>query len=204
MFFASRNVLRLSRTHQRTLVSRACYSTSPEYHSLDDQLFHELKNPMAFQGEKAPVFDATTKERKFVPWELKELGFKHVMGLGGVWVWDHMLHLNPYSEAVAAAFIVNYIYQALSMMTATVHKIELHRDGKHVTVTPSIGAPMTVKIADMRKLKSEKELITTFEESYLFPVQIAGKKYYLHGQGQEAIKHGEAFRAIINGQSIKL
>ena len=63
---------------------------------------------------------------------------------------------------------------------------------------------MDVKISQVQKLKHEKDLIQTFEEAYLFPVNIAGKKYYLHGNGQESIKHGEAFRAIINGQSIKL
>ena len=44
----------------------------------------------------------------------------------------------------------------------------------------------------------------TYEEAYLFPVKINGKQLYLHGQGQESVKHGELFRAIINGQSIKL
>ena len=92
----------------------------------------------------------------------------------------------------------------MTIMTSTVRKIELHKDGKTVTVTPRIGSAWDAKISDVQKLKHEKELVQTFEDSYLFPVQISGKKWLLHGQGQEAIKHGEAFRAIINGQSIKL
>ena len=67
-----------------------------------------------------------------------------------------------------------------------------------------MGSAWDCKISDVSKLKSEKDLVQTFEESYLFPVQIAGKKWYLHGNGHESVKHGEAFRCIINGQSIKL
>jgi hypothetical protein len=54
------------------------------------------------------------------------------------------------------------------------------------------------------KLEHEKNLVQTFEEGYLFPIEVSGKKYLLNGYGQESIKHGEAFRAIVNGQSLKL
>ena len=160
---------------------------------------------MAFQGEKASVFDATsTNERRFVPHEIKELSFKCGMGFMGTMVWEYMYGFGLFSELFAAGFVVNWCYRSLSIMTATVRKIELHRDGKTVTVTPRVGSPWDAKIQDITKLKHEKELVETFEESYLFPVKISGKKWYLHGNGQESIKHGEAFRAIINGQSLKL
>ena len=139
-----------------------------------------------------------------MPYEIKTLSFKCSMGIGGVWVWDYMYNFGFYSEIFAGAFALNWMYKATMIMTSTIRKVELHRDGKQATITPRIGSAWTCKISDVRKLQHEKELIQTFEESYLFPVQISGKKYYLHGQGQEAIKHGEAFRAVINGQSIKL
>ena len=164
-----------------------------------------MSNPVAFQGDKAAIFDSTqTAERRFVPFEIKELSFKCSMGIMGVQVWDYMWHLGMLSEGIALAFAFQWVYQSMNIMTATVRKIELHKDGKTVTVTPRIGSAWDAKITDVQKLKNEKDLVNTFEESYLFPVQIAGKKWLLHGQGQEAIKHGEAFRAIINGQSIKL
>ena len=96
------------------------------------------------------------------------------------------------------------MYRVGTIMTSSVRKIELHRDGRTVTVTPRIGSAFDAKVSDVRKLQHEKELIQTFEESFLYPVEIKGKKWLLHGQGQESIKHGEAFRAIVNGQSIKL
>ena len=73
-----------------------------------------------------------------------------------------------------------------------------------MTMTPRVGSPFKAKIQDITKLREEKELIQTFEEAYLFPIEVNGKKWYLHGNGHESIKHGEAFRAIINGQSLKL
>ena len=40
---------------------------------------------MTFDGEKAAIFDATSvTERRFVPYELKELTFKCGMGFMGV------------------------------------------------------------------------------------------------------------------------
>jgi len=63
---------------------------------------------------------------------------------------------------------------------------------------------VVVNIKDIKKLAHEKTLVDTFEESSMFPIQVGKATYYIHGQGQECIKHGEVFRAIINGQSIKV
>ena len=91
-----------------------------------------------------------------------------------------------------------------SLMNKTVKQVGIHRDGRTVTLHPRMGKSMTVKIKDIKKLREEKELVQTFEESYLFPIEVEGKTWYLHGQGQESIKHGEVFRAVLNGQSVKL
>ena len=63
---------------------------------------------------------------------------------------------------------------------------------------------MVVNIKDIKKLAHEKTLVETFEESSMFPIQVGKATYYIHGQGQECIQNGEVFRAIINGQSIKV
>ena len=53
---------------------------------------------MAFNGDKAAIFDATsTNERRFVPFEVKELTFKCSMGAMGVMVWDYMYAFGPYT-----------------------------------------------------------------------------------------------------------
>ena len=116
----------------------------------------------------------------------------------------YMQGSHPVFALGAFAFGANWCYRSVSIMSQTVRKLELHRDGKTLTVTPRIGNAFQAKVSDVRKLEHEKQLVATFEEAYLFPIQINGKKWLLHGQGQEPIKHGEAFRAIISGQPIKV
>ena len=92
----------------------------------------------------------------------------------------------------------------MSIMGSSVRKVDLHKDGKHVTLHPRIGNAFTVKISAIEKQEHEKSLVETYEEAFLFPVKVDGKLYRLHGNGQESIKQGELFRAVLNGQSIKL
>ena len=91
-------------------------------------------------------------------------------------------------------------------MSNAVTKVDLHDDGKKVTLTFGKvgGKTQTVDIKDIKKLENEKSLVETFEESYMFPLQVGTHKFYLNGQGHEAVKNGEIFRAIVNGQPIKL
>ena len=44
-----------------------------------------------------------------------------------------------------------------------------------------------------------RNLVETFEESTMYPINVGKNTYYLNGPGQEAIKNGELFRAIVNG-----
>jgi len=141
-----------------------------------------------------------------VPYEIKETTFKNVMGICGFQILDHVhpLIFGGYTQLACAAFAFNWLYMTCSYMLYTVRKIELHRDGRTVTVHPAIGSAFKAQIKDIEKLRHEKTLVETYEEAYLFPVKINGKELYLHGHGQESIKNGEIFRAIINGQTIKL
>jgi len=150
------------------------------------------------------VFDAaSTKEARYMPWELKEIAFKHIMGLSGLYVWNHLYNLGWISEVAAASFVLNGSYQAFKFLSSTVRLVELHKDGKNVTLKTNFGE-QTVKISEIKKERHEKTLVETYEEAYLFPINVNGKTFYLHGNGHESIKNGEVFRAIINGQSIKL
>ena len=67
--------------------------------------------------------------------------------------------LGAFPELFSAAFALNWFYRAFTIMTSSVRKIELHKDGKHVTVSPRIGQAFRVRISDVRKLRDEKELI---------------------------------------------
>ena len=89
-------------------------------------------------------------------------------------------------------------------MNRAIVQCELLTCGTQVLLSLKRGSAFTAKISDIYKGENEKSLVETFDEPFLFPVEIKGKgEYFFHGHGQNAIKHGEAFRAIINGKNIK-
>ena len=167
MIVGSRTFHRLSTKAPNSVFARvasANYSSasagSDEYHSLNDQLFHEMQNPVAFQGEKAAIFDSTeNQERRFVPFEIKEVSFKCGMGIMGTMVVEYMWNMGLPAEILAASFALNWMYRSVTIMTSTVRKVELHKDGRTVTVTPRVGGAFDCKISDVQKLSHEKELV---------------------------------------------
>ena len=126
------------------------------------------------------------------------------MGVFGVSVLGHLISLGILPTLMSSGFMLNMSYRVGSILIAMVNKVELHADGKSVTLHSSLGKTQTVNISAISKGMHEKELVQTFEEAYLFPIAVNGQTYYLHGQGYESVKHGEAFRAILNGQAINL
>jgi hypothetical protein len=100
--------------------------------------------------------------------------------------------------------ISKWAFSTYGYMGNAISKGELHDDGKKVTLHYKIGGSVTCNIRDLFKDKHEKTLLETFCEPFLFPVSHKGKTLYFHGQGQESIKNGEVFRAVINGKALKL
>ena len=123
---------------------------------------------------------------------------------------DYLFHpSNLFYSFGVMGFGLNWIYRIYSYMGHAITKIELHEDGKSITVTFKTGGSQDIKIKDIVKQRHEKELVQTFEEGFLFPVEVPTKNdkkqtLYIYGSTQENIKNGEIFRAIINGQAIKI
>ena len=90
-------------------------------------------------------------------------------------------------------------------MGNAVTKMDLHSDGKQVTLHfgRAGGSSTVVNVKDIAKKEHEKELIQTFEEPTMFPIQVGNNTYYIYARSQEAVKHGEVFRAVINGRPVK-
>lgn len=57
-------------------------------------------------------------------------------------------------------------------MSNAITKIELHEDGKTVTLTYKGGSHIVVPIKNIYKKVHERELVDTYEESFLFPITI--------------------------------
>ena len=106
------------------------------------------------------------------------------MGYAGTMVIDHLHPMGHLTQLVSAGWCLNWAYCSFKLLNSSVRLVELHKDGKYVTLHPRIGQAFTVKISSIEKLRHEKTLVETYEEAYLFPINIAGKGvYHLHGNG---------------------
>ena len=177
------------------------------YTTIDHDKWYTPVNQPSFSGKGLTVFNADDcKERRFVPWEIKEATFKNGMGLVCVCMLDILIPLGPTYSVAQMFFCLNYSWTAFSLMSNAVTKVDLLDDGKRVNLTFGrfTGKEVTVAIKDISKVHHERTLVETFEESTMYPIKVGQQTYFLNGPGQEAIKNGELFRAIVNGQSIKL
>lgn len=103
--------------------------------------------------------------------------------MGGLLVWDNMYNMSWLCEVGCGIWMTNWAYTCWKYMGSSVRHIELHQDGKTVSFTNRWGKTFDVKTKEIRKLREEKTLVETYEESFLFPVEVQGKTWYLHGNG---------------------
>ena len=81
------NKMRVSR-QSLLFMNRRLFSASAQesYHSLDDQHYYTPVNKVQFNGSKFTVFNGDgLKERKFVPFEFKEITAKYSLIAGLLW-----------------------------------------------------------------------------------------------------------------------
>ena len=124
------------------------FSSASGYHDLNDHVYYVPERPVTFAGDKLAVFDNnSTKERRYAPFETKEITFKNAMGFAGTMVWDHMHPMGLLTEVVAVGWVVNWAWSSWKLLSSTVRLVELHKDGKNVTVHPRIGSSFVVKIS---------------------------------------------------------
>ena len=144
------------------------------------------------------------KEKKVMSWRMKEAVFKNGMGMVGTYMVSTYLTLGSTFYLWQAGWALNFVYTAYNLNANAVTRVELLENGQQVNLKFGKGRSKTVAIKDIQKVENERSLVETYEESLMFPIKVGGKTFYLHGQGHESIKQGELFRAIINGQSIKI
>ena len=150
----------------------------------------------------SPVFNGEdSKENQYVPWEVKEATIKNSLGLVGIYMFDVLFPLGPGYGLGQAFFCLNYCRTTFGFMSNAVTKIDLVGDGKSVVLTfgKFMNKQITVPIKDIKKASHERSLVETFEEGTMFPIKVGTSTYFIKGPGQEAIKNGEVFRAVING-----
>jgi hypothetical protein len=197
----------LGNSHSFRSYSSATASSS--YESFDDNIFYTPVRKLTFNNGVSTIFNQpadSPNQLKYVPWEVKEATLKNFLGVFGFVILDYLFHPSALFYSIGAfSFGINWMHKVYQYLGNAITKIDLHEDGKTVTVQFKTGGKATLKIKDISKKANEKELVQTFEEGFMFPIEVANsQKYYIYGRSHEAIKNGEIFRAIINGQAIKL
>lgn len=83
---------------------------------------------------------------------MKEATVKNILGVVGSIVIDYLFHPGSlfYSSAVTF-FSVNWVYTLYSYMINAITKMDLHEDGKTVTLTFKSGNTKTVNINSIAK-----------------------------------------------------
>ena len=107
-----------------------------------------------FQNGRSVIFnqDSTPGKLRYVPWEVKETTLKNFLGVIGFTIFDYLFHPGAALYSVGAfAFGLNWMYRVYQYMGHAITKIELHEDGKTVSVEFKTGGTATLKIKDIMK-----------------------------------------------------
>ena len=111
------------------------FSAAAGYETVIQDKFYSPVRPLSFSGASTVIFDGETKERKFVPWEVKEATIKNSLGLLGIYMFDIVTPLGPAYGLAQAFFCINYCRSVWGLMSNAVTKMELMNDGKRVQLT---------------------------------------------------------------------
>lgn len=140
---------------------------------------------------------------KAIPYEIKESTFKNALGVFMGECFEFMLPAaSGIGPVVMLGFALNYFYRMSLYLGRTVVQVDMQSNGSAVTFKTLLGQEHSFDLENVLKMKDEKALVETFEEPFMFPVKAGGKVFYLYGAGQEAIRDGELFRAVVNGRRV--
>ena len=105
------------------------------------------------------------KDKSKVPFEVKEASIKGALGIIGIYGASNLFTLGPLYGTLQAFVGFNYVYTVWNLMSNAVTRVDLHDDGKKVTLTFGRvgGKTVIVDIKDIHKVKNEKALVETFE-----------------------------------------
>lgn len=97
-----------------------------------------------FEGNgKSTIFHQDTSNQlgvRYVPWEVKETTIKNFLGVVGCGIFDYLFHPGAMYYSVGSMFFgLNWMYRVYNLMGNAITRIELHDDGKTVSVQFKTG-----------------------------------------------------------------
>lgn len=145
----------LANTQSMRMFSAAAASNNQQYESFDDNIFYTPVRKLAFNNGRSTIFDqpvVPANQIKYVPWEVKEATLKNFLGVVGFGILDYLFHPGAFVYSIGAfAFGFNWMHKVYHYMGHAITKIDLHEDGKTVTVEFKTGGIATLKIKDIMK-----------------------------------------------------
>ena len=197
-----KNVLRLYRSNWFRYFSSTTSSATETI--VDEQNLYTPAKDVDVSEGWITVFNNNKNRHELYksPYEIKETVMKNSIGMICMSTFEAMGYCMYFVPTTL--FALRMMYMIHHFMSRSINKMKVLDWGQRVTVNFKMGGEATWNISDIYKNKDEKVLATTFEEPFLYPVEVKGKgTYYFYGNGHSAIKDGELFRAVVNGKSIK-
>ena len=187
--------------------------------------FYPIRGIPEFQNGLYTVFENKSLDVK-IPYQIKEYtikGFLYTFFLcwGGRFLGAYtnakIISVSMLYSFIPASVFTFFYSKIIWTMLNAVNAIRLKENGTHVIFEfKNLLSPLEVEISRLRKINSESIFYECFYEPTLYPIEIDYNdiygKYslrnlrtvYIYGDSHESIKNGEIFRAILNGQNIKL
>ena len=147
----SRVLLRNNIRHQARLFSAA---SSANYESVSSEIWYTPERKVDFTNKAVTVFNADkATERRYVPFEYKELMITNGLGIFGVHLAGLVLDTNIGGSVGMGFFMFNYIYKTFNLANNSITKLELLESGTQVRLTfgKIQGKQLTVNIRDIKK-----------------------------------------------------
>ena len=135
-----------------TTANRDVRGADDDYKQYEDITYYTPVRKVDFSSGRSVIFheDNVKGEFRYVPYEVKESTLKNFLGVFGMNVIDYFFHPGIFVYSIGCiGFAVNWIYRVYSYMGYAITKIELHNDGKTVTITFKTGGTETLKIKDI-------------------------------------------------------
>ena len=114
---------------------RRLFSTAAEYDTIRTEQLYTPVREVKFSKDTYTVFNAhDCEERYFVPWKVKESAITNTFLISTAYLADAWINLQQGYPAIVAFCCLNYTYTVWNLMGNAVTKMDLHNDGKRVTL----------------------------------------------------------------------
>ena len=110
-------------------------SFSADYATINQEKWYTPQRDVSFSGSALTVFNGENcSERTFVPFQVKEACIKGAFLMGVIHMWNMVIPVGALYGFAQMGVVLSQSYTIFNLMTRAVTRIDLHSDGKQVTL----------------------------------------------------------------------